>query len=119
MDVYQTLAEAMSGRFLATADFWKQSLSGFAVQPVAHGVVLLHSGPEVHVAAIPSVRKRWFSRRLVREWLKPILDQYGHLTTSVSPSNPIGQKFVEGIGFERTGETESAISYRLVRLSHV
>ncbi len=65
--------------------------------------MFMANGPEVHVAVLPAYRCRWFSRRLLRDALSPIVEQFGYVKTSVMPDNTAGMRFVQRLGFERNG----------------
>lgn len=78
----------------------------------AAGVVMVREN-RVHVAIREKFRGRWYSRRLHREVLGSLLDKYGVLQTCVRKSKERNQRFVEALGFRKTGETPWLYLYAL------
>jgi hypothetical protein len=79
---------------------------------VVGGVVVIEN--EVHVGVVRPI----YCRGLIRELFKPILKKYGKATTKVRAANTIGQKFVERLGFTKTGTSEEVVTYELHRIRH-
>lgn len=66
---------------------------------VAGGLI---RGTEVHFIIDPLHRGRIFPRRLVDEFLAPLFNRQGYLTTRVKPDDAAAIKFVTRVGFART-----------------
>lgn len=75
--------------------------------------MVVTKGPEIHLAIVPSYRRRWASRRLLNQLLQEPLT-HGFAITSVMTDNVKGQNFVERLGFKRT-HTDTVIHYRMVK----
>jgi hypothetical protein len=60
------------------------------------------TGSEIHFAAHPDWRGRLITRRRAREFLAPMLEDHGFLTTRVAPPNCQHHAFLTRLGFERT-----------------
>jgi GNAT superfamily N-acetyltransferase len=95
-------------------------LAGWKIYPV--GVkgdiagVIYHLGAEVHACILPKYRKRWFSRKIVRELLEPIIAEHGELLTAVPHNKPWGHEFVKKFGFKEVTRTGHMTKYRLETL---
>jgi GNAT superfamily N-acetyltransferase len=83
----------------------------------AAGAVIMRRGAEMHVAAIPEIRGRWFGSR-VRELLRETLEQHGRIDTVVMKDHHIGHAFALRMGFEQVGESGAVIRYELRKLRH-
>lgn len=60
-------------------------------------------GTEVHIALAPTERGAGrLSRRLCREWLAPLFERRGFLTTRAHEPSVEQERFLERLGFERT-----------------
>lgn len=107
----QTRLEALALAFVSAEarlpqmDFpqFVSSLANWEVYPVVvdHTVVgaVLTYGPEIH-ACISDGYGRWLSKRVLRNTLERILDEYGYATTSAT--TPAGEQFVKRLGFVET-----------------
>jgi ribosomal protein S18 acetylase RimI-like enzyme len=81
------------------------------------GAVIMTKQAEIHVAAIPTARGKWFGREVIR-FLQQKINRYGLLETSVMIDNVAGQAFVRRLGFEPVGDSGAAIRYELRKLRH-
>lgn len=81
------------------------------------GAVVMIKGPEMHVAAVPDRRRRWFGRNAVA-LLRDNLKKHGLLETSVMVDNMAGHEFARRLGFEPVGDSGAAIRYELRKLRH-
>lgn len=72
-------------------------------------------GNEVHCGTIGP----FFLRPLIRSLLVGLLETHGSVVTKCRPGNTIGRRFVERLGFVKTGETEVVVTYELKELRHV
>lgn len=61
---------------------------------------LMHAGSEVHFEIHPDHRHRVIYRGVTREFLRPLFEQYGFLTTKVPVLDDKSRRFVTRIGFE-------------------
>lgn len=95
----------------------ERALEGWNVRALlANGVpigCIAILGDEIHATVMPEVRKKWLSKRILREALDPILKEYGSARTTARESNPEGQEFVERLGFKEVGRREGIIFYEL------
>jgi ribosomal protein S18 acetylase RimI-like enzyme len=96
-------------------DQFSEAMLGFDVIPVAGGAVLV-KGNEVHVAVVQESKGRWLSRRLIKEVLGKIIEQYGVAVTAVMSDNEQGQRFVERLGFVKIRSEEKKAHYELRKL---
>lgn len=72
------------------------------------GMLMLKDG-ELHVAVLPEIRGRWLSRRLIREVLGPLVQQYGEAKTKVAADNETGKDFIRRIGFASTDKDNASL----------
>lgn len=63
---------------------------------------LLRKGTEVHFAISKAYRGKTINRRRTREFLQPVLDEHGFLTTRLLHDRKGQQRFIERIGFKKT-----------------
>lgn len=59
-------------------------------------------GTEIHFAVDAAVRRRLITRKRAREFLQPLLENFGFLTTRLLLDRAGQQKFIERIGFKKT-----------------
>lgn len=78
--------------------------------------VVLTCGSEIHLACGDGLRG---TRRLLREHLGTLIEQYGHATTSVPKGRKKSQAFVTRLGFKATHEDALDIHYKIERMHHV
>jgi len=81
------------------------------------GAVVMIRGAEMHVGAVPEVRKRWFGRRAVAV-MADVLRKHGRIETLVQKDHAPGHAFAWRLGFEQVGESGAAIRYELRKLRH-
>lgn len=74
------------------------------------GLTGLLRGYELHVVLH---REGVITRRTLREYLGPLLERLGMLTTRVPAEDAAGRRFVERLGFEFTGEEGGMRHYLL------
>lgn len=67
-----------------------------------HVWTMVAKGTEVHFALVQGWRPKLGMRNAVREFVRPVFDRHGFLTTRVRHGSPAQKKFVERIGFKRT-----------------
>lgn len=81
-----------------------------------HAATVILNGTEMHFYAVPAFRRRGWSRRRVHEFIEPLLEQLGFLTTRVLHARGDERKFVERIGFKPTWVDDHFQYYMLGRL---
>lgn len=81
-----------------------------------HAATAIVKGTEVHFGVMSEFRGRAISRRRTQEFLGPLLDRHGYLTTRVQLKSHDNQKFVERIGFKPTWSDGQFQYYLLGRL---
>lgn len=67
-----------------------------------HVATAIIKGTEIHFAIVPSWRRRVITRRRAKDFLNPLLERRGYLTTRVLLSSEEKKRFVERIGFTPT-----------------
>lgn len=85
------------------------ALVGFATRWTAHlgyingeqVCIAIMSGSEIHFAAAPEWRRRLMLRGRTREFLAPLFERHGFLTTRAEPDAG-HRKFLERLGFQFT-----------------
>lgn len=75
------------------------------------GVVFIKDG-WVHISVNPKYRKRWASKRLIRQIIS-LAAVNGIARTTVFKNDPYRQKFAERLGFIRNGEVVDAFIYEV------
>jgi hypothetical protein len=88
---------------------------------VAHGVyrdgelagIGALQGTEIHFATNPAWRGRLMSRRAVRRFLAPLLEQHSYLTTRVPHGDSVAPRFIERLGFAQTWRDSGHTYYML------
>ena len=103
--------------FITRAEF-ERRLEGWTIEPVEiDGEIAfakVHNGPEFHYASFGY--KKPITKRMVREWLAPIIENYGYVMVR-TPRNDIRQRrFNRLIGFVEIGEDEFFIHAKLENL---
>lgn len=63
---------------------------------------IIHMGTEVHFAIAKSARRRTITRQRTREFLRPLFEQKGFLTTRLLRRHKGPRRFIERIGFKNT-----------------
>ena len=77
-------------------DAW--TLHPYAVDGEIRAIAAM-SGSEIHFAVAPEWRRRLILRGRTREFLAPLMERHGFLTTRAEPAQ---RKFLERIGFSFT-----------------
>lgn len=77
---------------------------------------IIHCGTEVHFAISKSARGKTISRRRTREFLKPLFDEKGFLTTRLLHRHKGPQRFIERIGFVKTWSDDEYNYFMLTEL---
>ena len=81
-----------------------------------HVCTALMKGSEIHFAIVAQHRLRTVLRMRAREFLAPLFDRYGYLTTRVALGRIAEQQFVQRIGFEPTWSDHKFEYYLLAQL---
>ncbi len=92
---------------------------GWTLHPWYHGddmacIAIMH-GSEIHFVAAPKWRRRLILRQRTREFLAPLFDRYGFLTTRADPEDG-HRAFLERLGFHFTrndGTTDHFMMHEL------
>lgn len=84
----------------------------YEVDGVLHGAAMLN-GSEIHFAMRPEWRGKSITRRRAREFLRPLLDRLGFLTTRVEVG--LDDAFVRRIGFTPTWSDGTFQFYMMTR----
>lgn len=67
-----------------------------------HVGTLVCKGTEVHFALVPGWRPAGSHRGAIREYLRPLFERQGFLTTRVPHYRPAQKQFVQRLGFKPT-----------------
>ncbi len=81
-----------------------------------HVCTALMKGSEIHFAIVAEHRLRTVLRMRAREFLAPLFDRYGFLTTRVALGRSAEQRFVLRMGFEPTWSDHKFEYYLLAEL---
>lgn len=81
------------------------------------GAVIMRRGAEMHVAALPEARGRWFGAE-ARAILRETMARHGRIETLVMKDHELGHAFARRLGFEPVGDSGAAIRYELRTLRH-
>lgn len=102
---------------------FKEMLRDWKIKPVGVNGVLVgmfaNKGSRVHFSILEHHRKKWLSKKVMKELLVPILDAYGFLTTAVSDKKPHGNIIAKKAGCEAIGRVGTNTIYKLERLKWV
>ncbi len=63
---------------------------------------IIKKGTEVHFAISKECRGKTINRQRTREFLRPLFEEEGFLTTKLLPDHKGPQRFIERIGFKKT-----------------
>jgi hypothetical protein len=78
--------------------------------------VTMVRGPEFHFASLNTGAR--ISMQMIREFLKPIVAEYGHAITRTPKGDLRQDRFNRRIGFSAIGTDEFNTIYRIRRLPH-
>lgn len=73
-------------------------------------------GTEIHVKVYEAFRYRIIHRVATQEFLRPIFDRHGFLTTRVLQGDEESRRFVERVGFKMTWEDDNFRYFMLTAL---
>lgn len=76
-------------------------------------IAFLHKGPEFHFSTL---QRRPISMKLARAMVQPIIDKHGYATTKTPKEDERQQRFNALFGFDKIGEDEFFIHYRIERI---
>src|SRR5690348_9582190 len=106
-------AQAEPQVFITREEF-ERDLEGWTIEPVEHGGELAGAfvtrGPELHFSIFKPLP---VSIKLIRAHVDPIIDKYGFIQTRTPKDATRQHRFNERIGFERAGESEFFIHYKM------
>lgn len=75
-------------------------------------------GNEIHAFRLPEFEGRWLTRQAIEAVIRPLLDQFGELTTAVRVSNLQGHQFVQRLGFARSHDDGQNVYYKTRKVNH-
>lgn len=94
-----------------------QELVGWEVVPAyfdgQHVGTAILRGTEIHFALRAEFRRRVIRRSNTQEFLAPLLERLGFLTTRLQPDQVVERKFIERVGFKPTW-TDGRFQYFLL-----
>ena len=95
------------------------SLDGWKIQPAfrddEHVGFVVTNGPEIHI--LPTVEKKAISRRNIAEFIKPLLDEFGFVTTRV-PLSETNHRLRVCLGFQRTWSDANYSYWALTKIPY-
>ena len=72
-----------------------------------HAATVIVKGTEIHIALAEGYKPKTCKRGVIKQFLKPLFDEYGFVTTRVAHHRLKEKRFVERVGFKPTwGDTE-------------
>lgn len=111
----QLLSQGLNMAFSEFCEYtseWEFKLVGPA------GVVMIRDH-EIHYARLPTHNGRSLTKRLIKQELEPILNEYGFVTTKVTANNREGNSFVKRLGFRKVDKQENINHYILEESRYV
>ena len=84
-----------------------------------HAATAVLKGTEIHFGIVPEFRRKAILRGRTQEFLRPMLDRRGFLTTRVLLGSEAQMRFVERVGFKPTWADENFQYYLLGRVPFV
>lgn len=73
--------------------------------------IALTDGPEIHLALLQEPVRQM--RKVLGDAARRTLRDFGYMTTTVARDDAPSRKFIERLGFRKTGEVEIGTTYRL------
>jgi GNAT superfamily N-acetyltransferase len=65
---------------------------------------LMSKENEVHVGIEPEHHGKWYSKRIFRQFIEPIVDKYGSAISRTTEDNHLGMDFLTRLGFKKKGD---------------
>lgn len=119
MNLIDTLWRDVSAKLFITREQFDRDMEGWDVQPIELDGetvgIALRKGPEFHFRSLRTGRH--LTRQLLRDLLRPQLEQYGYVTTRTPKDEARQRRFNETVGFKVVGEDKFDIHYKLERES--
>lgn len=81
-----------------------------------HAATAVLKGTEIHFGIVPKFRRKAVLRERTREFLRPMHERMGFLTTRVLNGSHASRRFVERIGFKPTWSDDQFTYYLLGEL---
>lgn len=78
-----------------------------------HVGTVITKGCEVHIALVDGYRPKASKRRIIKQFLQPLFDEHGYVTTRIMHSRLNEKKFVERVGFTPAWKDENFQYYFL------
>lgn len=78
-----------------------------------HAATAIVKGTEIHIALVPQFRTSAVLRQRTQEFLRPMFERLGFLTTRVAVTATKQKRFVERVGFKPTW-TDGIFQYYLL-----
>lgn len=98
-ELLRPVLDAAGTRDASVFDGW-EVVPGFI--DGTHAATAVVNGTEVHFAVVPALRRRAINRRRAQEFVAPLLERHGFLTTRVRLTSESSKQFVERVGFKPT-----------------
>jgi hypothetical protein len=119
-ELLELLWEHRDQALFLTKDQYLSSLTDWEIRPHYEGTDLvgatMTNGPQFHFATFGN---RWtLTRAHIRQYLLPLLERYGFVTTSTPNEDARQSRFNRLIGFSVAARDEYFTHYKLERLRH-
>ena len=115
MDVIDALWAQIEPFAMITREYFERGLDAWDVEPVEIdgelAFVKLQQGPEFHFASFDTGRP--ITPAMIRDWLGPIFDRYGYVTTTTPKDEARQHRFNRRMGFKIVGESEFFTHFRM------
>lgn len=103
-----------------TKDQYLKSLAEWVIKPVhvdgELAWVTIQKGPEFHFQSMG--KTRGMPLRVIRDFLQGVIDEHGFALTKTPIEDARQQRFNERFGFQRVGQDQYDIIYRIEKLPH-
>lgn len=115
IDLQDLLWEKASQVLFLTKDEYLQTLADWVIKPVyvdgELAWITVQKGPEFHFQSFGATKQ--MPLRSIREFLQGIISEYGHAITRTPIEDTRQQRFNERFGFQRIGQDQFDIIYRI------
>ena len=116
MNCIDVLYAKVSAELTISREQYEESLIGWDIEPInVRGKdigVVMSKEHEIHVC-LERKDAIAYGRSIIRKYLDERLKKHGCLTTIALKKNTADARFLERLGFKKTGEDETFFSYRI------
>lgn len=102
--------------FSVTRQAFAESINHYELHPVIVGGktvgAIMRKGSELHAAVLPTARKRWMTKTVLR-FIAETVAEHGKAITKVMPDHEAGHAFALRLGFKPMGMEHGLVLYEL------